>query len=444
MSCRSIVDAALAQCMGCPPKGPSSPDWFLVDRVTGSRATLGSRVDVDLSTAPERTLDGKYMHVRGIYLYATATYTLADASTGAVLARALRGLWQSIRLTDVTGHTYLPDIDGRDLLDDQYFRFGQRLQWPTTQAGDQVIAGNDSPTGPDITNDYGIAANLGAGTQTRAVGLYIPFTTPHLDPLSGLIPVSALKNADGGALSFNLRSTIPGSPTDVSLTSIANTVGAAGLDVFLDLVPLDALVDGGAWGFDSYLLQSASGKLRHEDQATEYAMLRFRTDDNFGGTNDATYGYEGQATDVDVFNLTVAGAPTPMTGWDKRYAFFRSMMGYAENPRSAIARMNAANDLPLSKAGASTVLLCQTLLPYRPVGFGAVAGVVSYSFGSIGSLTNLRIMQRIRKCTTGARLEAIARAAKCQVTSAQALPVRGKPSTMSPFVMEGKFNPNGA
>lgn len=434
--CRSIVQQAIAACNGCPPASPAHPDFWLVDRVTGSRATLGGRVDVDLTGAPDKTLDGRVMHVRGVYLNATCVITAADASTGAILARSLRALWQSITLTDVTGHVYLPTIDGRDLLDDQYFRFGQRLQWPTTHAGDQVIAGNGNPIGPDITDDYGLAANVGAGTYTRSVSLYIPFTNPRFDPLAGLIPVSALKRADGGALSFNLRSTLAGSPTDLALTSIANGVGAAGFDVFLDLVPLDGIVDGGAWVFDSYTKQSATGRLRHEDKITEYAYLRFRAaDDAFGGTNDATYGYEAQAGDVDTFTLMAAGAPTPMKGWDKRYALFRTMERFGSDPGSALARMNAANDLPITKAGAATVILAQELLPYRPAGFGPASGQIDYNFGSIGSLTSLRFMHRVKACTSVDRLEAIADACQCQVTAAMPVPARGPATKYSPVLM---------
>lgn len=433
MSCSSVVSAAMAACQPCAPRAQSQ-DLYLVDRITGSRATIGTRVDVDLSTAPEKTLDGRFWHIRGIVLLCTAGYTVG-ATNGLALARTLRAIWQSIRLTDVTGHVYLPDIDGRDLLDDTFFRHGARVGYPSTQAGDQVIASNFLPPGPDITNDYGFSANAGAGSNVqRSVSLYVPFTSP-LDPLSGLIPVSALKRADGGALSFNIRSDIPSSPSNLTLTGVFNALGAAGIDVMLDLVALDGLVDGGAWGVDSYVLQSATGKLRHEDEATEYAYLRFRAaGDNFGGTTDATYGYEAQCADVDIFSVKVAGTPTPLQGFDKRYAAQRGLYHMWSNPQSALARMNAAQDLPMMTSGG--VPLTQCILPYRPVGFGEAAGVIDYAFGSIGSLTGLRFLQRIRKCTSKDRLQAFADAAKCQVTSATPVNVRGGLTTnRSPVVM---------
>lgn len=430
-SCVASIAAALAACMPCPA-APPSRDLVLADRVSESRSAPGMMVNVNLGSVDARDSLGRIAHVRGIYVKAVGAFTLG-AANDAVLAYQLRGLFSSLRLEDVTGHPYWPDIDARVILDDNWFRHWSDPTWPFLHTGTQDGAAPAFAYGPTITADFGIPANLGAGAITRDCSWYAPLTTlgPGGNPLAGLIPLVALqKNSNSGSLRFRLLTVIPGSPAGVTLDNFLDGEGNVGLDVWLDVVYLPSLIVGPAYQLDSYTLPDFNGILHNPQDATELAVMRFFPEDS---PNGGAFAGRDAAANVGTWNLDVAGQ-NAMPGMSIEDAMMR-MAQYENWERdSANIRSNARQSLPLIDYGATPndpttwAPQAMVLIPYRQRGFGEAAGEITFKWAN-ASGAFFRYMQRTVGCNEADRAAAFARAASCDPCArAVMVDARGNPT----------------
>jgi hypothetical protein len=416
--------------MPCPA-APPTRKWVQADQISADRASPGRKVDVRLNSVPARDTLGRIAHVRGIYLQATGIFS-TDRQNDPVSAHQLRGLFQSIFLQDVSGHTYLPSIDGRDLGDDVYFRHWSRIQLPVLFAGRQTpgLLTPDTfaqfPYTPDKVQDYGIPqAFVSAGPSFGVpLSIYFPFSTlgPGLNPLAGLIPLAALqRSSNQGSFRFSVLSQIPGNPSGVNFLSLTDENGEPGMSVWLDIVYLPALAVDPAWVLDRYTLpELRSGVLRNPEDTTEHVWIYPHEEDKF------------DPNDLTGITLTVASS-VEMTALTKNEALLRQAL-FSQERDSALVRMNYAQSLP-SVSGAipetgEPLVTGVLLLPYRQRGTGPASGAIEYKIANVGGTnTFLPFVHRTVSCNTADRAAAMAEAVSCDpcakavVTDAKGSPV---------------------
>lgn len=412
MACQSpniiaSISAALRACTPCPA-APPSRRFVLVDRVPASRATPGMQVTVDLSAIPARDTLGRVAHIRGFYFDAVGTFVCA-ANSAAKSAYQLRSVFDQFILQDVTGHMYLPNIEGRTLIDDTWFRHYADQQWRYLAAGTQGGAGG--AFGPSQTVDYGLAAGLNA-TVTRQLSVYFPLATenPEYDPLAGLIPVAALQGIgqSQGALKFRIAPNVKGVQTGITFSGVTNVDAVAGLDVWADVVYLPGVAST-PWILDSYQLPQLTGSLPHGEASTEHAWIRFFPED---AAVDA-----GQAlvANLNLFQLTTAGFNELTANMTTLAAFARRMdLTIASEPLGYLARANAKQDLPIRGVpGTDATLQALMILGYRQAGTGESAGPVIFGVATNPNQVQTRYVQRVVNCVTADWHGSLIEAAQC-------------------------------
>lgn len=398
------LSSALRTCGACRPLPPGR-NWVLADRVSESRATIGNTVQVRLDAVPTRDSRGRWAHVRGVYFEAVGTYT-SEAMAAAVSAYDLRAWLDALVMEDVTSHQYWPTITGRTILDDQYFREYVLRQLPYLHFGVQGDL-------PNITDDLGVPANstMSPVTTDVDISVYAPLVATRVDgggnPLEGLIPLASLQRQGVDALRFRIRQSIPG-VTAVTFDAISRpspTLGGdivAGMNVWLDLVYLPAIVLDAPWCLDEYTLPDQSGTLRHASEKTEYAWLRYFPEDDPDGQaagQTAVQGLEGYTVQVDGMAIVNGLQSAEMTA---------RMLRFVQSDRdSAITRDNAAQDLPLIDGGP----LAMALLPMRGRE-SCAAGPVTYEYAQSPN-SFYRYVQRSVGCHSAERARALQSALAC-------------------------------
>lgn len=403
------ISAALRACTPCPA-APASRRMLLVDRVPLARATPGQQITVDLSAIPARDSLGRVGHIRGIYIDAVGTFT-CGAVSAAKTAYQLRSVIDQFLLQDVTGHIYLPNIEGRTLIDDTFYRHHADQQWRYMAAGVQPGAVGVGEFGPSQTVDYGLLANLNA-TVNRQISVYFPFVTenPEYDPLAGLISVAALQGVGqaSGLLRFRLAPNVKGDTTGITFDGVLNSDGVAGLDVWADVVYLPG-ISSTPWGLDSYTLPQLTGSLPHGESSTEHAWVRFFPED---AAND-----QGQllVTNLNLFTLAVAGFNELTANMITLAAFARRMdLMLASEPLGFLARANAKQDLPIRAVpGDNTTLTTLMIVPYRQAGSGEASGPVIFGVGTNPNQAQTRYIQRYVDCVTADWHGQIMEASQC-------------------------------
>jgi len=415
-TCPASIAAAIRNCDACPATPPSR-GLVLMDRVSESRAQPGMMVQVNTSGPLPRDSRGRIAHVRGLLIVASASISVPNL-TGKLDAPDVRSVYQAIRLEDTTGHVYLPDLDGRDLLDDVYFRHGVRRDLLALQTGTE--AGSWKPS---ITVSNGISANATGVTVLTQVdaSLYFPLTTdrPGADPLAGLIPLVALQRRGGnGSFRFKLSTSFPAygaAAAQPTVTGFENGEGFAGLDVYFDIVWLPALAVGPTWQLDSYTLPDTSGSYNEPDAGTEYLAMRYRIEDAPNGqvvSGPTAVGNVGTWT-VDV------GGETVLPGMSLSDMKIRQQFFAASDMESATSTATAKQDLPLWANGSEILpdagqmtANAMVILPYRQRGSGEASGRIGYKYASVSG-DFFRYLQRTVDCNEAKRVAAFAAAVGC-------------------------------
>jgi hypothetical protein len=392
------LGAAMRGVNVCKAK-PLSRNFVLADHVDSTRCLPGSVCQIDLSGVPNRDSRGRIAHVRGIFIAAQAEVTLG-ATNEAVSAYDLRGLFGSIELTDSTGWKYFDTLDGRTILDDQYFRAGSMLQYPVLRYGAQ------GAFVPAQTSDNGIPVNDGAGDATFGVSLYMPLHNPRSgNPSEGLIPLALIQ--DLGALRFSVQSVIPGAPTGVTFNELQYIDGTdnPGLDVWLDVVYLDGAVVDAPWQLSCYTMTNDSGMLRYPGRETEYCWLRYFTEDTFGANPPISGNGQSLAQSMEGLTLSVAGFQV-FGGFRNVDAVLRMRWFTGTDIDGSWLDNNASRDLPVMTSGA--VPLALLLMPWRPRGHGPAGGIEIKAQSRTPSA--FRFVHRTVTCHDAGRAEKISRA----------------------------------
>lgn len=353
------LHAAMRVCKEASVTSPAR-EWRLLDRVASDRCAPGQQVLVRMDGVPAIDPQGRYAHVRSIYLRAQADMTMGGTND-VVTAYQLRSLFASIFLRDCTGWNYLSDIDARTLLDDQFFRWGSMLNFPPLAAGIEQVkidAPWDFPASQ--TSDAGLATNLGAGTEIRDIGVYMPLTGPGQHPLRGLVPLAIFQRVSNNALTIRIGSEVKGAPAGVTFNNLqvdeflATTV-RAGMDVWVEIVWLSALVVDAPTALDNYTLADLSGTLLHPERLTSYAWIRYFPEDA------AAQAGQDLVSLMDGLTVTVAGFTGP-AGERIDDTLFRTLANESARMSAAKSRSNAAQSLPLMGANGPTAL---PIMPYR-------------------------------------------------------------------------------
>lgn len=411
------LGAALRVCRQCEARSPNRV-WVLADRVTQDRAALGMQILARLDGVPATDSKGRIAHVRGIYLRAELSVTVAvddPQASDAILAYQARSIFSAVSLRDVTGWEYLSDIDARTILDDQYFRWGGLVQWPPLQSGVQALG---RQTG-DPTADAGLAANVAPDDYTIDVSWYLPLVYPSKNPLRGLIPLPALQRVSNNALTIRIGQALAGpAPANVTLnglvvTDLVNNTVREGCDIFLDIVYLDGLVVDAPWSLDEYTMTDLTGTLLAPDRVTEYAWIRHFPEDLAQADGRLL------VNDYDGITVTVAGFAPSLQATLIDDAF--ELQGLDEMVRhtstqGAQDRSNAAQSLPIfTAAGLGEAL---ALLPYRDRR-GAAGGPVQFRYATRGpTVANVdipwsRYVHRTVACHAPDRAKRLEAALKC-------------------------------
>lgn len=424
---------ALANGMAGVAADPGAREWILADMVDSSRLALGQQVQARLQSVPQRDSLGRYAHVRGILFAAKGAFTTVDNNV-AVGAYLLRSLYQNLHLEDASGHVYFDGIDGRTIIDDQFFRHWSVQQWPWLHAG---IEGDVTSGGefPEITYDYGIQADS-FPSQIVDLSLYIPLVSnaDGASPLEGIIPLAALQNKGGNALRFNVGQSIPTTPTGVTFTGFRNPnvtqQTTTGMEIWLDVVYLDHPVIDAPWTVEQYTINEQNGQLRYPDRITEYAAIRYFAEDNVSETNN-----NGQLAvqGLNTFTLTVAGL-SKVSGYTFEQMVRRQQLFAATVPDSALSEGSAKRDLPLENPDGVVALI---LLPQRQRAT-APAGRINYNIATDPN-DFIRFVHRTVGGQTPTRVNMMTQATSCQPCQFQT-PSGASPNLTEPVIAVDKSN----
>lgn len=399
------VGPAMRSCGICPPAPPTS-NWVLVDRMDSSRAFPGSTVQVRLGNVPAVDSMGRNAHIRGFMIEGFGRFTTVDDNV-AITAYQLRSLYQAMYLQDVTGWNYWNAIDGRNILDDHYFRWWQNLNFPYIQFGTQ------GPQRPTVTADVtgtatGIPADTTPGTANYDISLYCPLSRPRGvegSPLEGMIPLASLQRAGLDAFRFRLGTAPLGTVTGNTLVEFRQRDGTSvGLTVWADVVYLDGFVIDAPYQLDSYTLTELSGVLRNPERTTEYAWIRHYPEDAPGGTTG-----QGAVRDLSGISLTIGGF-LQFGGFTFTDFLTRQLKEAMSVADGALSRNNAAQELPmLNSSGLALAGMLQGIRSRE----SAAKGPLNFTYQSRSTGAYTRYLHRTVSCHTEDRGAQLADALDC-------------------------------
>lgn len=380
---------------GCAP-APLVRDWRLVKRVSSDDFALGKEVSVRFREL-EAKRNGRHVHVRALRI--VTTLAIAAHGTPANEARThhfLKSLIHAIQLSDSSGWKYLDGLDGRSLDDHAFFDRGMFLTPPHLTTA--------IPAGTALE---GLTTNDASGVSCRMTW-EIDLAGRVGDQTERLISVASLQARESEALKFRVRSSLPnpGSASYGAITFAQPTSGsqAAGVEVWADVIELDALNEPPRWGLREYERREASGSFDHPEATHLYLVIRPFAEDE--GTTTATG--ETLVDDYDSITLKVGGedvlANTPHA--EVRY---RDLAIMESEPRSFHSELvaPAAGYLRNEAGGGSYGMLM--LLPPRPRE-SAPAGRINYRFGTFGP-AKVRVLHHFVMCGDPKRSDEIKRSA---------------------------------
>lgn len=259
----------------------SSRRWRLIDRADASRASPGMEFRLRGEWG-EPTAAGRVQHVRALHLSAWAEFELDADFIGPVSAYDLRSLWRSIRLQLSTGQVLLENLEGRQILDDHYFRTGAQANLVN-----RLHFGVQGGVQPEITHDMGIEEGA-QGTVRVPISLTIHLADPS--PMSGraalrdIVPTRLLQGDGDTGLSIQLASQLPGHITGAKLTGIfagAREGARRGIDVWAEVVELPGAVAKSFSRLVQWTDTMQSGTLKGLPPAARiiYCALRYLPED---------------------------------------------------------------------------------------------------------------------------------------------------------------------
>lgn len=415
------LGAALRSCQTCPP-APPTRNIILADRVDASRCQPGMLVGVRLDGIPMTDSKGRFAHVRGIFFSAKAHFAItadSEANSDAVLAYQIRALFGNLCLQDNCGHYYWQAIDGRDVLDDVWFR-----HWSQQTVG-YLHYGVQGAQAPNIVADNGLAAYAANQADVEVdASMHIPLVTYGGSPFEGLIPLGLLQRGGYQSLRFRVEPTLPAqsnstgtaapaAPTGVAFDHFTRPDGSEGMDIWLDIVYLPSLVIDARWNVNTYPLPDMQGLLQNPQDTTEYAIIRYHSEDSAQSTEQTPVYAQQLAQSYDGITLEVAGFSV-MDGLQAQDAATRMGLFYATAPNGAWARDNAAQDLPMWEGGAfadPSAALCIVLLPMRQRAT-APSGPVNFRYAN-RTCAFTRYLHRTVACHDTARAQKVARTLRC-------------------------------
>lgn len=381
---------------GCG-KATMPRNWVRVDAMDSSRTVLGQMTQVRWAALNAKDPMGRFGYIKSLAIKGNVVIT-AGATNDAVSAYALRGLFGDIDLMDLTGHKYFAALDGRDLVDDHYYRHG-RL--PSALPG-------------------AILANVGAGSISRQIDTEIALVSRAVGAshVEGLIPIAALQTASMEAFQFSLRSAIPGSPAGLTVTGFTKPDGVAGLEIWAEVVyiagnpgspDVPPVIDA-PWVLRNYTLQGQDQKLDHETRKHSYAVIRYRNTDTFNSPGGTT----GQNLAGVIASLTAeVGGQTFLSALSATDIFVRNgalkregVTGFGDS-----AEALGLNDLVLP-AEPATIVGDVMVLPFRPTE-DAPSGPVIVHMGT-QPCTDTRWLHRAVGCDRADRVDAIKAAMQCE------------------------------
>lgn len=258
MACTPIAANAMTH-VPCEPKSIARR-WYLADRIASSDTVAGSEVKPDLRGVPALDASKRNAHVMGIRLKGTLRFATTNTTNSALSYYNVMGCLNSIFLEEPGWKFLAGDVDGRDLLDDKWL---QGLS--NDHYGD--------------TDGTGVSANVGSATNVDiAFDLHYRLTQPYAPgyaALLGSIPLAAIKAGGPSAFRFNVVSSIPTAPTNLTITGFTGN-----LECWLDLAYLDGVFIDHAWQVKTYVNTNLGGTANDSDRKTGYFVVRSRPEDN--------------------------------------------------------------------------------------------------------------------------------------------------------------------
>ena len=267
----------------CAPM-PLVRDWQRVHVWGANEVAPGRQLRGDFRSIEPRQ-GQRFAHVRAIQVRGYVRLDVPGATNDAVSAYTLRKIAQDIRLQDVAGHAFIDGADGRDLVDDAFFDGG---------AFRQMEIG---------ANATGVAKDRGVGKVTLPFEFTIDCAgrAPGASQTSRLILAAALQGADAQALEFRLLSGAVGTGVAVDGFFLDSGATKGGLEMWADVVNLDAIVKAPRYGLRAYFRKELSGAFDHPDATHEYVIARYRGGDATGDT--------GAVATIDGVSIDVGGHP---------------------------------------------------------------------------------------------------------------------------------------
>jgi len=399
------LGAALRTARQCKAQSPAR-NSIRADVVDDTRCRPGMTVLANFNGVPVTDSQGRFAHVRGITIKCLARFDITGPNQP-LTAYQIRALFQALTLQDAMGtQYYAQNVDGRDILDDQFFRNWRNGNQFPLHFG---VQGFPFPT---ITTDNGVAAAAPVGEIRAQASLTIPLTRvteKGRRRSEGVIPLALLQRYGIGAFQFRVGTAVPGD-TAFPVSPNVNFLGfmmpdgtTQGLEIWLDVVYLDGMVIDAPWNLAGYFLTEQNGILQYPDLMTEYAWIRYRPEDTGGMLSPPVNG-QTLAALYDGVSLTSTGFAL-MNGFTNLQVQERGLDFYASEPDGAWMDGSAQEDLPLVAPGLNALLptaLCMVPVNDRA---NAPAGPLAYSFQNRVP-QNTRFLHRTVSCHTVNRTNA--------------------------------------
>lgn len=389
MGCEPTPDSIGSLVMPCGPSCgimPPAARSVLVTRIPQEQLILGrpqQTIQFD-SCAPRRDSMGRHAYVTKIVFKGSVNLITGDVTNAAVPGYQVCGKIGSIFLRDCSGNLYLAgDVNGRDLIDDVWFR-NYRL-------------GTLGEGSPGLEADTGVA-----GDNTVPFELHFPLTPQgaHRPSMRGAIPLAALADADPTGLEWTPQA-LPLDTGGVAYEDVSDGGFNSDLEIWADIVYLKDPMVPAAWQVERYVKSVASGRYNHADRIHEYLAMRPMPAESdsiaIGSISGVTISLGNE--------LIVKSLTTAQMLWRNQLLLDGDLYGRYDTdvPGPDVAGVMRAEGLPLSDTDLGYLILIPRSRGVESMG----AGAATYSYAASTGSTAFPYLHRTIACQNQGRINAV-------------------------------------
>ena len=202
------------------------------------------------------TLNGRVAHIAKLTCVMQLKLdTTAATMTGVYNGADLFGILEAWSVKDAADHVWIGNVDGRYIYD----AFQARKGIARKEIPDDVPDADATPYTAEMSFSIEFAQRTEDGKYDRL----------------GLVPLH-LFMTQNAEFQCRIADSLPGSPAGIVIDAFP---AAGDFVIQAEIVYLDEPVDTPKWAIRAYDTQEPAGALPHNDWVTEYAAIRYRTED---------------------------------------------------------------------------------------------------------------------------------------------------------------------